>query len=284
MNLKHPRASWLNPDTGDLMDAGALLRQMAEKQVVLLGETHDIAEIHRWQMHVIAALHTLNPNIMVGFEMFPKRLQPVLDEWVNGDLSTEAFIEKSEWYEVWGFPAEIYLPIFHFCRQNKVRMLALNCYRALVTRVGKEGWESIPEEERDGLTPSAPPTPEYIASFRRWLGTPENPWQPTDRFLRAQQTWDRAFACNIVKAIDEAKEAGEGVPLVIGVIGGGHMYYKRGSVYQLKDLGIDDIGVLITNAEEEIDLEKMRGISDAIFRIDMPEPRLGRPVKPEKSD
>ena len=282
MNLKHPRASWLDPDTGDFISGFDLMRDMATKQAVLLGEKHDVAEIHRWQLHVIAALHTLNPNIMVGFEMFPKRLQPVLDEWVNGELSTEAFIEKSEWYEVWGFPAELYLPIFHFCRQNKVRMLALNCYRALVTKVGKEGWESVPEEERDGLTPSAPPTPEYIASFR-WLDTPEKKWEPTDRFLRAQQTWDRAFACNMVHAMNEAKEKGDEPPLVIGVIGGGHMYYKQGSVYQLKDLGVDNVGVLLTNSEEEVDLEKIHGIADAVFRIDVPEPSTGRPTRPEKS-
>ncbi|MGL4668814.1 MAG: ChaN family lipoprotein [Saezia sp.] len=276
MIYKHPRATWLNPNTGQLIDHFTLMHNMAQKQVVLLGEKHDVAEIHRWQMHVIAALHTIRKNIAVGFEMFPRRLQPVLDEWMNGELSTEGFIEKSEWYQVWGFPADIYLPIFHFCRQNNIRMLALNCYRELVTRIGKDGWDSVLEQERDGLTPAAPPTEDYIASFRRWLGTPENPWQPTDRFLRAQSTWDRAFACNIAKAIDEAKEKGEEAPLVIGIIGGGHMFYKQGSVYQLEDLRVHDVGVLLTNDQEKLDSKKTQGIADAIFRIDTPDPKVKR--------
>lgn len=279
MMIKHPIASWLDPDTGNLLDAERLMQDMAAKQVVLLGESHDVAEIHRWQLHVIVALHTLKKNIMVGFEMFPRRLQPVLDAWVGGELGTEEFIEQSEWYKVWGFPAEIYLPIFHFCRQYQIKMLALNCYRELVTRVGDGGWESVPENERDGLTPAAPPTEAYIASFSRWLGTPENPWQPQERFFRAQQTWDRAFACNMVKAMDEAKARGDKVPLAIGIIGSGHMVYRQGSVYQLKDLGVHDIGVLVTSDRDELDAQTIHGKADAIFRITPPEPNAVRAKK-----
>ena len=279
--MKHPRASWLDPNTGDLLDRSVLIRDMAAKPVVLLGETHDIAEIHRWQLHVIAALHTLRTHIMVGFEMFPRRLQPVLDEWVNGELSTEAFIEKSEWYQVWGFPAEIYLPIFHFCRQNKVRMLALNCYRALVTRVGKEGWKSVPEEERDGLTSAAPATQGYVDYLTGLTARGGIPAMPAERFIRAQQTWDRAFACNIVAAMQGAEKEKADAPLIVGVVGRGHMEYRHGMVHQLSDLGVHDVGILLPNAEEEIDLKKMHGISDALYRIDMPEPRAARVNMPK---
>src|SRR5690606_25743017 len=95
-------------------------------------------------------------ELAVGFEMFPRRVQPVLDEWVAGDLDLDAFLEKVEWKTVWGFPPELYLPIFHFCREFGVPMLAINCRRDLVRRVGKEGWEAIAEEDRDGVTPPRP--------------------------------------------------------------------------------------------------------------------------------
>lgn len=122
---------------------------MASKSVVMLGETHDIAEIHRWQLHVAATLYALRPNMMMGFEMFPRRLQPVLDEWVDGRLDTETFLKKSEWLDVWGFPAEIYLPLFHFCRQQKIRMLALNCYRELFPV--SENWDGMPFPKPNGM-------------------------------------------------------------------------------------------------------------------------------------
>lgn len=47
-SFAHPRASWLCPESGRLLAQGELMQAMARKRVVLLGETHDVAEIHRW--------------------------------------------------------------------------------------------------------------------------------------------------------------------------------------------------------------------------------------------
>ncbi|CAH1651035.1 ChaN family lipoprotein [Chelatococcus asaccharovorans] len=275
--VPHPRGTWLDPASGQLTDQRQLLQKAAFRRAVLLGETHDVAEIHRWQLHVLAFLHMLNAGLAVGFEMFPRRLQPVLDAWVDGEMDTETFQVRSEWYDVWGFDPALYLPIFHFCRQQKVPMLALNCHRPLVTRVGKEGWEAIPEDERDGLTPSAPAT----AAYRQYLfnlvgggraGGPSGMAQSADdpafdRFVRAQQTWDRAFACNIARALAERP-----IALVVGIIGRGHLEYGHGTPYQLRDLGISDVSVLLPSEADTQDLGAVAGIADAIFRLDRPEP------------
>ncbi|CAH1652005.1 Putative iron-regulated protein [Hyphomicrobiales bacterium] len=288
--VPHPRGTWLDPATGSLVEQRPVLQKAAFRRAVLLGETHDIAEIHRWQLHVIAFLHVLNPAMAVGFEMFPRRLQPVLDAWVDGEMDTENFLIRSEWYDVWGFDPALYLPIFHFCRQQKVPMLALNCHRPLVTRVGKEGWDAIPESERDGLTPSAPAT----SAYREYLfnlvgrgraagpgGMAQSADDPAfDRFVRAQQTWDRAFACNIARALAERS-----VSLVVGIIGRGHLEYGHGTPYQLRDLGITDVAVLLPGETDTQDAGTIGGIADAIFRLDRPEPpnswRAKRPPPPQ---
>lgn len=286
--VTHPRASWIDPMTGKTLPFQPLMKEMAEKSVVLLGETHDIAEVHRWQLHVAATLYALRPNMMMGFEMFPRRLQSVLDEWVDGKLDTKTFLEKAEWLDVWGFPAELYLPLFHFCRQNKVRMLALNCYRELVTRVGKLGWDAIPEAGRDGLTPAAPATEAYyerLAGYRKHdpkVPSP-TPAPDPDRFMRAMQTWDRAFACNIVHALNEIPE-NEPKPIVIGIIGRGHLEYGHGTPYQLADLGIVDTAVLLTSDQKQWQPEPDRKMADAVFRIDMPEPRAERIAMPKNRE
>jgi hypothetical protein len=157
----HPRGTWLDPSTGAEIAQSALLRDLARRKVVLLGEMHTVYEIHRWQLHVATMLHALHPNIAIGFEMFPRATQHVLDDWVAGRFSSAAFLQAVDWPTVWGYDANLYLPLFHFCRQQRVRMLALNCHRPLVTRVGKEGWAAIPVEDRDGLTPAADATPAY---------------------------------------------------------------------------------------------------------------------------
>jgi uncharacterized iron-regulated protein len=269
----HPVATWLDPDSGALLDHVDLMQEVSQSNVLLLGETHDRYDIHRWQLHVCAAMRSLRNDIAIGFEMFPRRLQPVLDDWVAGKLDQQAFLEVAEWGKVWGFAAELYLPIFHFCREFAVPMLALNCYRELVTRVGKEGWDAILLDERDGLTPSANATPAYRqylfditggGSPARKVTAPQAP--EFDRFLRAQQTWDRAFACNIAKA-----RATDKPPLVIGIIGRGHLEYGHGTPFQLTDLGIDKVTTLLPNDAAFVDGTRVKGIAKAMFRL-QPQP------------
>ncbi|HEV7320540.1 MAG TPA: ChaN family lipoprotein [Ensifer sp.] len=266
--VPHTPATWLVPATGETIAHARLIADMAARNAVLLGETHDRYDIHRWQLHVLAGLHAHRGDVVVGFEMFPRRVQPALDKWVAGTLSDDAFLSEADWRTVWGFPVDLYMPIFHFCREHSVPMKALNCRRALVTEVGKLGWDEIPLGDRDGVTPAKPAT----AAYRQYLfditggvrsdrqaTSPEDP--AFDRFVRAQQTWDRAFACNIAEAIDESSGA-----LVVGIIGRGHLEYGHGTPYQLADLGIQDVAVLLPNDAGTVRIEA-DPVADALFRL-----------------
>ena len=271
--FEHPLATWIDPSNGRQIDEFELMHEMATRQVVLLGETHTVYEIHRWQLYVATILRFIRRNVAVGFEMFPRRVQPVLDEWVAGELTSAQFLEKVDWKTVWGYDPQLYLPLFHFCRQQRVQMLALNCHRPLVTRVGKEGWDAIPEDERDGLTPAAEATVAY-REYLFGLGLDRSPTGPAsamdptlDRFIRAQQTWDRAFACNIARALAQPDP-----PLVIGIIGRGHLEYGHGTPFQLRDLGIPAPAVLLPETRLQHDAARINGIADAIFALAEVEP------------
>jgi uncharacterized iron-regulated protein len=156
---------WLRPATGKEVAHPAMMAEAAAAGVVLLGESHDRADHHRWQLSVMAGLLARRADVVAGFEMFPARADPVLADWVAGRLTEAAFLERVEWRRVWGFAEALYLPLFHFCRLHRVPMIGLNCDRDLVRRVGAEGWEAIPEDAREGITPAAPATEAY----RRYL-------------------------------------------------------------------------------------------------------------------
>ena len=267
--VDHRVGHWLDGTSGAPIGHHALLSELAGQDVVLLGETHDRFDIHRWQLHVAAGLLALRGNIALGFEMFPVRVQPVLDGWVRGEYDTAQFLEAVDWQTVWGFDAALYLPLFQFCRQFGVPMLALNCYRALVTRVGKEGWDAIPEAELDGLTPGRPAPVahrqhlfELTGGIREGREAQSGDDPAFDRFVRAQQVWDRAFACNISKARDRADP-----PLVIGIIGRGHLEYGFGTPDQLDDLGVRKVSVLLPSDEPQFDVSRQAGIGRAVFRL-----------------
>ena len=155
-----PAARWVVPATRRERAASEVIRDAARSRIVLLGELHDRADHHRWQLQTVAALAARRP-VVLGFEMFPRRTQAVLNRWVAGEFDAAALLRETDWPRVWGFPAPLYLPLFEFARMNRAPMRALNVDRALVSRVGREGWAAVPAGEREGVSDPAPPEPAY---------------------------------------------------------------------------------------------------------------------------
>ncbi|MEW6354299.1 MAG: ChaN family lipoprotein [Pseudomonadota bacterium] len=248
-----PVGAWVAPqyEGGGTLVIPRLMAQLARRQVVLLGETHDSFEDHRWQLQTIAALHAQRPDMVLGLEMFPRRVQAVLDRWVAGELTEQEFLKQSEWRKVWNYDPDLYLPIFHFARMNRVPMLALNVERSLTALVREKGWDAVPVEKREGVTTPAPADQAYLdelAQVFRMHAGPDKADETFDfndpdfrRFVAGQQTWDRAMAQAISTAVSRP-----GAPLVVGIMGAGHVMYRYGVPRQLEDLGVADSAVLLT--------------------------------------
>lgn len=292
--------TWLNPGTGEAIAPGLLMASLARRSVVLLGEEHDNAEHHRWQLQMLAALHAHQPDLIVGFEMFPRRVQPALDRWAAGELDVQTFLKQSEWGEVWSFDPDLYLPLFHFARQNRLSMVALNVERTLVARVGREGWAAIPIDQRVGLSDPAAASDAYLSylaevfvekQYRRATDEPQEaeahpndaadpaPVVETDEFKRftaAQLTWDRAMAEALAAARWKRPES-----LVVGVVGRGHAQFGHGVPHQLADLGVADTAVVFPVDMAAACKGLPGGIADAVFVVAPPERIAEAPSKPK---
>ena len=290
-------AEWLNPADGQRLSQQELLDEMVKRPVVLLGEVHVNADHHRWQTNVLAALHSREPNLVIGLEMLPRRMQPVLDEWSRGRLDEEEFLERAQWRELWGYDAELYLPILHFARMHRLPMVALNIDRELVSKVGAEGWESLARDERMGLSDPAPASEAYrlslgeLFTYKMSAGIHGNTHEQSedapqleevmqmeafDNFVDAQLTWDRAMAEALADAHRLDPDA-----VVVGIVGRGHLEYDYGIPTQLADLGIDDPAVLLPVDDNDCEYIEA-GLADAVFIVEnrpvqepAPRPRLG---------
>lgn len=284
-------AQWLRLEAGSARPATLqeAIASAAQQRVVLLGESHDNAEHHRWQLHVLAALHARQPAIALGLEMFPRRLQPVLDAWSAGTLGEREFLERSEWDEVWGIEPALYLPLFHYARMHRIPMLALNVERALVREVGRQGWEAIPAQRREGVDDPAAPAAAYLDTLyesfvaHRPAGAGRS-MPPTEgdlrdpqflRFVQSMQVWDRAMA----QAIDQRLARGD-TRMVVGIMGSGHLQDGFGVPHQLRALGVHDSVVLLPWESGARCEPPTAGAADYLFGVvsgtgDAPRPRLG---------
>jgi len=261
---------------------GPLLERMAQQQVVLLGEQHDSAEDHRWQLHMLAQLHGRRPQLAIGFEMFPRRVQPILDEWVAGTLAEDEFLKRVDWDKVWGYEARDYLPLFHYARMNRIPMLALNVERSLPEAVGKLGWDSVPAEQKEGVSRPAAPGEAYRKELRRVFDhhpAKERGDGAFPRFVEAQTLWDRAMAQGIADYLKQRPGT-----LVVGIMGAGHVRNGHGVAHQLKDLGVPQIGSLLTWEHSESCSRLGKDFADGLYLVSEPKrnaPRLGVATVPE---
>jgi len=250
-----PQGRWVAP--GSLRPVADPVAVAAAEPVVLLGEEHDREADHRWQLATIERLYAANPSIVLGFEMFPRGAQAVLDRWTAGDLSEAAFLQQSDWAHVWGFPPALYLPIFRFARDHHIPMVALNVSRHLVHRVAQGGWDAVPVADREGIGTPAPPTAAYRATLADAMsghGGPAISAARLQHFIEAQQVWDRAMAEAILTRRPRQ---------VVAIMGAGHLQNRDGVPHQLAALGVGRVAVLLP--AHDVCAPVPAGFADAVF-------------------
>jgi hypothetical protein len=188
----------------------------------------------------------------------------------------------------------MYLPLFRFARINRIPMRALNVDQELIKAISAKGWEAVPEAQKEAVTRPAEPSQAYLDDlFEAYRLHPQvDDKEKNDRlgpdfrhFVESQTTWDRAMAQALAEAVRSPGDADKA--LVIGIMGSGHIRYGRGVAHQLRDLGIDSIGMLMPVSASR-DCAKLDGIADAVFAVPKlpssapPPPRLGIRIEQAK--
>lgn len=196
---------------------------------VFVGESHDHPEHHKMQAAVIEALVKRGRDVVVGFEMFTRPVQNALGPWTLGKYTESQFVVEADWQKQWGFPFEIYAPIFRATQKHRLPMVALNVPRDWVRSVGRGGYESLTPEQRQQL-----PGDFYLANkehesvFIALMGG-HPPTSPN--IYKAQVLWDEGMADTAIKYF--AGRAPSRNTVMVIVAGIGHGMYGQGINYRL---------------------------------------------------
>ena len=267
-----PVGQWVDPADGRVLSHTGVIARAARADLVLLGEEHDATEHHRWQLSVLAGLLARRGHLVVWLEAMPRSAQPALDDWSAGRIDTATFLERSAWRTYWGDNADEYLAIAHWARLNRQPLVALNVSHALVSRVGRDGWQAVPAAAREGLGDPVPADAAYRSALAQVYaehacrdaitveGDPK-----FARFIEAQLTWDRAMA----EALASAHRT-HGDALVVGIMGRGHVERGAGVLPQLAALGVRHVVVLLPWDEERPCTELTSDLADAVFGVAVP--------------
>ncbi len=222
--------------TGEVITPSELPKRLAGARLVLVGESHTDMDYHLCELRVLQELAGAGRPVLVGLEMYPYPEQRFLDDWVNGRLTEEAFLRDSRWYENWGYNWLYYRDIFLFAREHKLRMVALNAPRDVVTAVRKKGFKNLTPEEAAHIPADIDTSsPEHRVLFKSYFegggdplhsGMTDAQW---DAMIAAQSTWDATMAFHAVQALQEP--GGRDAVMVV-LVGSGHVVYGLGIQYQ----------------------------------------------------
>lgn len=260
-----PVGTWVRPHDRSVIAKDAVLAVAARAQVVLLGERHAHAPHQRWQLDMLRALHARHPQMVVGFEMFPRRVQPALDRWVAGETDVDTFIRESDWDKVWRYDFELYRPLFEYARAERLPMRALNVEQSLVRATGAKGFDAVPPADREGVSAPAEAPRAYVTQLREVYAEHARSADEAAfrRFIEAQLLWDRAMAQGIAETLHAHPDA-----IVIGIMGRGHVQHGHGVPHQLADLGVERVVSLLPWSADDNCADLAPDIADAVYGVE----------------
>ncbi len=214
--------------TASTTDLEAMADELAQMDVVFLGEEHDNDVGHELQLQLTELLLERRGEVVVSLEMFERDAQDLLDLYLRGAVDEAEMLEGAR---PWPNYQDHYRPVVELAREHGMRVLAANCYRPLAARVAKRGRWSVVGEAWGAASVNCYPGP-YRDKFNARMGEHASDMgAQLDLFFAAQCLKDDTMAESIARVI---AEAGEKPPLVVHLCGRFHSDEGLGTVERLR--------------------------------------------------
>ncbi|NCG55512.1 MAG: hypothetical protein GWP35_01260 [Proteobacteria bacterium] len=207
---------------------------LANDDVVFLGETHLDHQTHLLELDVIQRLHEIHQekgrSVIVSLEMLGRNVQGILDAYLAGEISESEFMNT---VKPWNNYKTGYRPIVEWAKENQVKVIAANVPSEIWRKVAFGGGLSgLSDEERSMIAEDLlPSTVRYWQRYDRTVrghGHASSAGSPEERVEKVQSLWDNTMA----ESVFEALQSSEG-SVVIHVNGGFHSMERDGTVHQL---------------------------------------------------
>ena len=126
---------------GKQVDFDKLIKAAEGKRYIFFGELHNNPISHWLQFEFTKRMYAMHKTrLVMGAEMFEADNQPIIDEYLNGTISSSNFQEE---VKLWGNYDTDYKPLVEFAKQKKIRFIATNIPRRYATLTYKKGLDSL---------------------------------------------------------------------------------------------------------------------------------------------
>lgn len=202
-----------------------LADEIISKRVVFIGEKHDEFSHHINQLEIIKALHRRGKKLAVGFEMFQRAYQPVLDDYLAGKISEKEMLIKTEYFNRWGYNYHLYKPILDYIKREKIPAVALNLEEEITKKINKAGILSLSKAERAFLPKEMDYSSErhLVETLRAYRNISEHNGGKFNNFYESMLAWDETMADTASRYLTDNPEK-----TMVIIAGSGHIANKNG--------------------------------------------------------
>ncbi|ARO99124.1 hypothetical protein K08M3_21930 [Vibrio alginolyticus] len=188
--------------SGEHIALSKLPIELQQADVILIGEWHTHAGIHRFQTDMLKQLTSYDRSLALSMEQFTRDKQPVVDAYLRGEIGEQYLMKQAN---AWPNYESDYRPLVEFAKQKNLPVIAANAPKSIVRCIGRQGLDYINKLDDDQRmfiaqainTGSSPYKEKFMASMHH--GKPEQ----TEKQFAAQVTWDETMAESIVSYLDD---------------------------------------------------------------------------------
>ena len=200
--------------TSSIKSFEQIITELADKQVIYIGETHDSFSDHLLQLRILQALHKKGSDLAIAMEMFPASSQNALDEYLleETEMNEEDFLRASRYFDVWRYDWRLFRPLFNFCRQFNIPVHGINIDREIVSTVFAEGsTDTLSDEQLQSVAKERDLAIDgYVERLRTVHGfhvdAPHGKGKGIAGFIQSQAIWDESMAANIAEILSSNPE------------------------------------------------------------------------------
>lgn len=228
--VSDPAEFWLDLVAGEEASHAEVFADLAQADVIYVGESHTIDRHHAVQLGVLQELHARGRSLTLCLEQLEARDQPAIDRFNSGALTFEQLADELAWAKKWKNYAD-YRALCEFAQQKQIPVRALNAPPEVIRAVSRGGGLAKLTPEQRAALPSEidlnDALYERLLNLQLAVHMAMDPAKLRPVF-EAQVARDETMAANIVAA--RTLTGSDGTPRVAVVMAGtGHVRYGLGT-------------------------------------------------------
>jgi uncharacterized iron-regulated protein len=201
--------SIITDSNGSLLSINGLVKELAQAEVIVIGEYHGHHGSHLLQSLVQSALYQRRPQQVLSMEQFTLSDQQELNEYLAGNSGEEELIADTG---AWSNYKASYRPLIEFSKSRNLPVVAANAPAGVVRCIGRSG-ENYLDQLGPGQRAQLPDDPfldtpayrkKFFDAFGGSHGSEQDPSDTSQRLensYKAQLLRDNTMADQVIKAL-----------------------------------------------------------------------------------